>query len=406
MASKPGAAKGGALLIASLTLAMATGATGTYSYATLSPFLLPSLGMTPGGMGLLFGGLYTVAAASSGVIGRITDRVDPTLVVLVGSACSLVGTLLLAASFSIIGLAASALFAGLAMAASNPGSNGMIAHRIPPGSRAFATGIKQSGATGAGLYLAVVLPGLAVAVGWRWASLAAVIIPILAVITVLIGRRSSQAAMEPEVTTDPHEPRRLTWLSWLAGYALLLGVATGICNGFYVLYAHSLGFGVVEAGLVFAVFAVLSVIARIVWARLSETTWSPAQLLGAVAVIGAISALLCLVAPAVGDWAVWFAAGMGGLSIVGWNALGMVTIMQNVKRDAVGVSASRMLRGFFVGLAIGPLTFGALVEFGGYSVGWLFQFVVLLLAIGVAYFFGRSLAMHTPPGSHLPREAL
>ena len=96
MASRPGAASGGALLIASLSLAMATGATGTYSYATLSPFLLPGLGMSPGGMGLLFGGLYAVAAASSGVIGRITDRVDPTLVVLVGSACSLAATVLLA----------------------------------------------------------------------------------------------------------------------------------------------------------------------------------------------------------------------------------------------------------------------------------------------------------------------
>ncbi len=406
MASRPGAASGGALLIASLSLAMATGATGTYSYATLSPFLLPGLGMSPGGMGLLFGGLYAVAAASSGVIGRITDRVDPTLVVLVGSACSLAATVLLAASFTIIGLAVSALFAGLAMAAANPGSNGMIAHRIPPGSRAFATGIKQSGATGAGLYLAAVLPGLAVAVGWRWASLAAAIIPILAVITVLIGRRSSQAALELEPIIERHEPRRPTWLSWMARYALLLGIATGICNGFYVLYAHSLGFGVVEAGLVFAVFAIVSVVARVVWARLSEARRSPAHLLGAIAVIGALSALLCLVAPVVGGWAVWCAAGLGGLSIVGWNALGMVTIMHKVRRDAIGVSAAHMLRGFFIGLAIGPLAFGALVEFGGYSLGWLFQFVVLLLAIGAATFFGRSLVQQAPPQPRLPAEAL
>lgn len=404
--ARSGSANGGFLLVASLSLAMATGATGTYSYASLSPFLVPDLGMTAGGMGILFGGLYAVAAASSGVIGRIADRVDPVFVVLVGSACSLAATVLLAASFTIAGLAVSALFAGLAMAAANPGSNGMIAQRIPPGSRAVVTGIKQSGATGAGLYLAAVLPGLAVAAGWRWASLAAAVVPILAVVAVLLARRSSQAAWDLETIAERGARRRPAWLAWISRYALLLGIATGICNGFYVLYAHSLGFGVVEAGLVFAVFAVVSVVARVVWARLSEANRSPAQLLGVIAVVGALSAILCLVAPVVGSWVMWLAAGLAGLSILGWNALGMVTIMHNVRRDAVGASASHMLRGFFIGLSIGPLTFGALVELGGYWLGWVFQLLVLILAVGAAAFFGRALARHATPAPSVPSGAV
>lgn len=404
--ARSGRANGGVLLVASLSLAMATGATGTYSYATLSPFLLPDLDLTPGGMGILFGGLYAVAAASSGVIGRIADRVDPTLVVLIGSACSLAATALLATSFTIAGLAVSAVFAGLAMAAANPGSNGMIAQRIPPGSRAVVTGIKQSGATGTGVYLAAVLPGLAVVAGWRWASLAAAIVPILAVVAVLLARRSSQADWDLETIAEHGDTRRPAWLAWISRYAFLLGIATGICNGFYVLYAHSLGFGVVEAGLVFAVFAVVSVVARVVWARLSEASRPPAQLLSVIAVIGALSALLCLLAPFLGGWVMWLAAGLSGLSILGWNALGMVTIMQNVRRDAVGASASHMLRGFFIGLSIGPLAFGALVEVGGYSVGWVFQLVVLILAIGAAAFFGRALDRHATPTPSLPSGAV
>lgn len=385
---------GGPLLISSLSLAMATGATGTYSYATLSPFLVSDLHLSAGAMGLLFGGLYIVAAISSGPIGRISDRVDPMFVVIAGSICSLLATLLLAASFGLPALVVSAVFAGVAMAAANPGSNGMIAHRIPPDSRAFATGVKQSGATGAGLYLGVVLPGLAVLLGWHLASLAAAVVPVLAVATVLAARRSSRAVLELEPEGEHLEPRRLRWLGWISRYALLLGVATGICNGFYVIYAHSLGYNEVLAGLVFAAFALASVVARVVWARLSESGVPPGRLLGLLGAIGALSAILCLLAP-LATWLMWPAAMLGGLSIVGWNALGMVTIMRNVRRNAVGISASRMLRGFFVGLALGPLAFGGLVELGGYALGWLFQAVVLVLAIAAALLFGRSLNRRT-----------
>lgn len=390
------------MLITSLTLAMATGATGTYSFATLSPFLVADLQLSAGDMGILFGGLYAVAALSSGPIGRVADRIDPTVIVVAGSACSLLATVLLAMSFAMPALILSALFAGLAMAAANPGSNGMIAHRIPPGSRAFATGVKQSGATGTGLYLGAILPSLAVAIGWHLASLAAAVVPVLAMLTVLAGRRSARAVLELEPELDRLEPRKPSWLAWIARYAFLLGIATGMCNGFYVIYAHSLGYGAVEAGLVFAVFAVASVIARVVWARLSELGTSPAFLLGLIGVIGGLSAVLCALAP-IATWLMWPAAVLGGLSIVGWNALGMVTIMHNVRRHAVGVSAARMLRAFFIGLAIGPLAFGVLVEAGGYTLGWLLQLVVLVLAIGAAGLLGRALTRFANQGGSSDR---
>src|SRR5690606_14578718 len=118
------------------------------------------------------------------------------------------------------------------------------------------------------------------------------------------------------------KPRRITWLKWLSAYALMLGVATGICNAFYVLYAsESLGFGVVQAGFVFAVFALVSVFARIVWAKLSERDIDTGLLFVMIAIIGAVSAVLCLLAPVVGSWSMWVAAALAGASIVGWNAL-------------------------------------------------------------------------------------
>jgi len=86
---------------------------------------------------------------------------------------------------------------------------------------------------------------------------------------------------------------------------------------------------------------------------------------------------------------------VGGATIVGWNALGMVTIMQNVPRRSVGVSAARMLRGFFIGLAVGPFLFGSIVQATTYSVGWVLQGVVLVLAVVAAMIFGRSLSSAT-----------
>jgi MFS family permease len=383
----------GGVFIAALSFAMATGATGTYALGALSPFLVKTFELSAGGVGILMGIIYFVAASTSGILGRRADRVDPTRIVLAGAACSFLAALAFAFAPNVVLLGLFAVLAGLAMAASNPGSNGMIARSLPPGSRGYATGIKQSGATGTGLYIASVMPALAVLIGWRLAALAALVIPILAVVTVLWSKRIPLDAVPIEATPRGVERvGKLRWLGWLSRYALLFGVATGICNGFYVLYASErLGFGAVEAGLVFAVFSLASVCARVLWARLAEMGIDTGLLLLVIGIMGATSSLLLFGAPELGPWTVWCAAALGGASIVGWNALAMVTIMQQVPVNAVGASSARMLRSFFIGLAVGPVMFGVIVELVGYGVGWLLQFVTLVLASIVAIVLGRTL---------------
>ena len=381
------------VLIAALTFGMATGATGTYTLAALSPFVVAELGMSAGGVGLLACAIYVTAAGSSGFLGRRADTIDPAHILFVGATCSLLATIVFVLAPNSMVLVLFAVLAGLAMAASNPGSNGMIATRLAPGSRAYATGIKQSGATGTGLYIASVAPALAVLVGWRWAALASVAIPVLAYVTVLLSRHERIA----EATSAPGgnaigAQRRLTWLKWLSAYALMLGVATGSCNAFYVLYAsEQLGFGPVQAGFVFALFALVSVVARVAWAKLSERDVDIGLLFVVISMIGAMSAVLCLVAPVAGAWAMWTAAALAGGSIVGWNALAMVTIMHNVPLAAVGASSARMLRQFFFGLAGGPLIFGLVVELAGYAFGWALQFSALVVAMVFAVLLGRAL---------------
>lgn len=389
----PGKKPHGGMLIVALSFAMATGATGTYALAALSPFLVEALSLSAGSVGILMGVIYFTAASTSGILGRRADRVDPARIIYAGAICSFLAAIAFAVAPNVIVLGVFAILAGLAMAASNPGSNGMIARRIPPGSRAYATGIKQSGATGTGLYIAAVMPTLAVLVGWRLSALAVLVIPILAVVTVLWSKRVHVEELQLE--TVPHSVARigkLPWLTWLSRYALLFGIATGICNGFYVLYASErLGFGAVEAGLVFAVFSLASVCARVIWARLAERGIDTGLLFLIIGVMGASSSLLAFGAPPLGPWAMWTAAALGGASIVGWNALAMVTIMQQVPVNAVGASSARMLRSFFIGLAAGPVAFGLVVEFAGYGVGWMLQFLTLVLASGVAVVLGRTL---------------
>ena len=380
---------GGGMLIAALSFAMATGATGTYALGALSPFLVEAFSLSAGGVGLLMGVIYLTAASSSGIIGRRADRVNPARIIYAGAVCSFLAAIVFAAAPNVIVLGIFAVLAGLAMAASNPGSNGMIARRLPPGSRAYATGIKQSGATGTGLYIAAVVPTLAVILGWRLAALATLIIPILAIVTILWSKRSSGAELQLEALPKPAARiGKLRWLTWLSRYALLFGIATGICNGFYVLYSSEvLGFGAVKAGLVFAVFSLASVVARVVWARLAERGIDTGLLFLVIGVIGVASALLAFGGP----WAMWLAATFGGTSIVGWNALAMVTIMQQVPVNAVGASSARMLRSFFIGLTVGPVAFGLIVELLGYGVGWLLQFLTLALATSAAVFLARAL---------------
>lgn len=388
----PGKKPRGGMLIVALSFAMATGATGTYALATLSPFLVEAFSLSAGSVGILMGVIYFTAASTSGILGRRADRVDPSRIIYAGAICSFLAAIVFAIAPNVIVLGVFAILAGLAMAASNPGSNGMIARRLPPGSRAYATGIKQSGATGTGLYIAAVMPTLAVLIGWRLSALAVLVIPILAVVTVLWSKRVHVEALHETVPHSVARVGKLPWLTWLSRYALLFGIATGICNGFYVLYSSErLGFGAVEAGLVFAVFSLASVCARIIWARLAERGIDTGLLLVVIGVMGAASSLLAFGAPQLGPWAMWTAAALGGASIVGWNALAMVTIMQQVPVNAVGASSARMLRSFFIGLAAGPVAFGLVVEFAGYGVGWILQFLTLALASGVAIFLGRTL---------------
>lgn len=399
-------ASAGALVVLSLSLAMATGSTTTYSLGALSPFLVQDLGLTAAINGLLLSGLYVVAASSSGAIGHLTDRIDPAWIIAGGAACSLVACVVFALAPNLVVLGVAVLFAGLAMAASNPGSNGVVARFVAQDWRAYVTGLKQSGATGAGLYIAALMPPVAVALGWRPASLLAALIPIASLGAVLLSRRQRPRLPDEEIASaapGPHRRRR--WLVWLTVYALFLGVATGACNGFYVLYASQrLHFTAVAAGLVFALLAISSVLARVLWAQLANRGIPSGVLLAAVGVVGALSALLCLAAPILGSWLIWIAAAAAGASILGWNALGMVTIMRKVRPRAVGRSSAQMLQGFFAGLAIGPLVFGLLVEVGGYPLGWAFQLAVMLIAIGIAIVFGRVLGAAEPPPLALEPE--
>lgn len=374
-----------AALVVFLGSAMALGPMFLFTVSVLAPFIVEEMGLTTTQIGLLPSAFFVAASVGAPSAGGVADRFGPRAAVLGLSALAVFSFLMLSTAHVLVLMLVGALAAGYAHAISNPVTNQLVAARVPAGSRGLAMGFKQAGVPSATVLAGIVLPGLALAWGWRNAALTGAVLAVLvAAATPLLV--PAHVAEDTRGRERRRRPERGSPLWTLRLYAFLMGAASGLINTYIVLFAtREVGFSVAGAGLAAAAMGAVGIGARILWAHLGDRGFRVPQLLVTIAGTAVITSALLALAPAIGPLAVWVGAAGGGISITSWNALVMLAVINSSTLEAVGVSSGYVLQGFFVGLLVSPVLFGLTVDAtGGFLWVWVGQGLLSAAALAAA----------------------
>jgi predicted MFS family arabinose efflux permease len=352
---KPAAQSGLALSIV-LTLAMTLPMLILYAIGTLGPFLVRDLGIKPGLLGYATMSTFGLAAVLSPFAGIFVDRI--------GSRRSL-GLLFLAVAVAyaaiialpgFLGVVAAVAVCGIAQALSNPVTNVLIARQVPPEKKAFVVGLKQSGVQMGALFAGLVMPGIALMLGWR--AVFALLVPlalILAAAAPLVASPHVAATRNPMRLARPN---RLLLL--LMSVQLCAGMALSAFVTFLPIVATTLGVSRPEAGAMIATFGAFGVLSRVLLtplgARLPDESW----LLFALLVLSAVALSLTMGASPAAHWPLWLGAAGMGLTAVATNAIAMGMILRDPSFGSPASASGWLSSAFFGGFSLGAPAYGAI----------------------------------------------
>jgi sugar phosphate permease len=278
---------------------------------------------------------------------------------------------------------------GVGWSVVNPTTGKAILEWFPPRERGLAMGVKQTGLTLGGIATALLLPPLALVIGWRRALAAAGAASLLSAVFVGVAYRPPPGS--PGET--PSDRPRLTEIGTflvrpgllvLFGCGLALSVVQASVMAYLVLYAKEvLGASVVRAGWLLALAQAGGTAARVGWGVASDRLFGGRRRPGLV--ITALLGATTYVAFSLGGPAPWALASLLGI-MAGAGAFGWVGLYLALVAEIGGAKYAGLLTGVAVafawsGVLIGPPLFGLLLDAtGSYRVPWLVLSAVALAA--------------------------
>lgn len=374
--------RGSVGLVATLALAMGAGPVLVHGLTAMSPLVVADLGLTRTQFGSLATLTFLVAGLSSGLAGALVDRISErrTMVLLfVGSALTIWAA---AAAPGYLWLVLAVVLSGAVQAVSNPVTNRVVSWVDDPGRRGTVLGVKQAGVQMAQASAGLVLPALALAVGWRWSLATAAAVSLAGLVLVVRHVRTPGRAAAEHATARRPRVRLPAAVWWLAAFAFLSGCALQATNVYLPLYGYqAVGLAGAAAGALTAVVGGVGLVARILWGRMVGRVPAPrAPLL--VLVAGSLLGLgLILLAETAGAALLWVGTAVFAATGIAANVVLMVTVIRVVPPALVGRATGALATGLYLGFAVGPVTFGRVVDTtGDYRAGWLGA--LAMLAVG------------------------
>ena len=343
-------------------------------------------GFSETGIGVAVAVFFLVAALASPHAGALTDRLGPTRSLQIASGLSTAGLLGIAAFTN--GYAMLWIFmavGALGLAVAGPGTKVMVARGVPARRHGMAFGIQAAAVPMAVFVGGLLVPAVALPFGWRWAYVAAAVIPVLGVLAApRIGPTAKVAVTARKLGDIDYRP-----LVMLAIAAALGSAAATTLASFFVPAATEAGIGEGTAGVLLAVASGVVVVARIFSGVLADRRKADhlvtvaAQLLLSTAgyLLAATGSRVLL--PIGAAWALAF----------GWSWSGvMVHAVVRHYDQAPGAATGMTSGGMNIGGVIGPAAFGVLVERLSYSWGFMLTAFCALAAAGASTVARRWLA--------------
>lgn len=378
-------------ILALVTLAHALGSVSVLSVALLSPFLLDSLHLSRAQIGLLLPASYLGGVLMSLPAGWLTDRLGVRLTLVLGQGLTGAMVSLAALSPSFSALLGFLFLGGFGWSVVNPATGKAIVEWFPPRERGRAMGVKQTGLTLGGIAAALLLPPLALLIGWRRALAVAGAASLLSVALMGLAYRTPPGQPAETPTDRPRLAEIGTFLLRpgllvVFGCGLALSIAQSSVVAYLVLYARDvLGFSVVAAGRLLALAQAGGAAARLAWGIVSDWLFGGRRRPGIIvtALIGATTYAVF----AFGGPASWQLAAPLAI-IAGAGAFGWVGLYLALVAEVGGPRYAGLLTGVAVtfswsGVLVGPPIFGVALEAtGSYRVPWLVLSACALLVAG------------------------
>ena len=349
--------------------------------------------------GLLFAAFFASSAVVSSRVGRRVDRVGPRLAL----SYALAGTCLIELC---IGFGADQLvwlvllsgLAGICNATAQLGANVFIARNLPLRRQGVGFAVKQSAMPGAALIAGLLLPTIALTVGWRWVFVIGSGLSGLALLAVRwrlapdpiqAGEADSQSSSDNSSASASASASALAppllALSILAVAAAFATAAAITLGGFFVESTVNSGVAAATAGFAFAFGSVISILVRLLVGAYADRYTG--NLLGVVAImifVGSCTSLIFVFQTPTAHFIGLPLAFGAGWAWPGLFNLSVVRASPGFPGRATGITQT----GVYVGGAVGPVLFGLTAEHWSYSAAWVLA-AVLGLCAAAAVLIGR-----------------
>jgi len=354
--------------------------------AVLAPMIAADLDLSPKLIGVFVGIIYIGSMAGSLAAGGFVERfgairVSQASVLLCAASLAAVCAGSAPPSALVVLLALAPLALGLGYGPITPASSHVLIRTAPPSQMALTFSIKQTGVPAGAALAGALLPGLALAQGWRATYLAIAALGIVLAIAAQPTRRELDADRRPGrpiSLAGLFAPLQIVFRTPALTELAVTGfvyAATQVClASFLVIYlTETLGFGIVAAGLALTVANIGGIVGRIVWGGTADRWVPPRMLLGLIGV----AAALCAYATAAfgGSWpapSIFIVCALFGATAIGWNGVQLAEIARRAPAGQAGTVTGASGFITFAGVVLGPPTFALLAATSGsYRVGFL-----------------------------------
>lgn len=367
--------------------------------ANVGPLGLPAvaslvredLGLTLTQAGSILSAYYVGPLLMSLPAGTLADQWGVKRTLVLGQSVIALGLVAASGAGSWPALAACMVCAGLGYGMLNPTSTKAVIAWSPSGQRATLVGLKQVGLPFGGALGAALLPALAVALGWRAATVAAAALSALAALALLAVYRDPPGtppiARGGTVSTVRAVLRaRDLWL---------VAVATGVFAGmqtvwlaFFVLYLQGVvGVPLLQAARYLALAQVSGMAGRVVFGLLSDRVFGGRRRLPlAIAGCGSTVCSLAMAITGPGSSWAWLVslALLFGFAGVGWNGVQHTLMAELAGTRAAGTAVGLGLAVSSLGVTLAPPLFGWCVErAGGYGGPWVGLAITMVVGLAL-----------------------
>ena len=384
-------------ILAVMTLAHTVASFCNLSIPPLTPFLRDELNLTHAEVGLLMSFIYIGVVSSSLFFGWITDLLGERRALTLGLGIQGVFMIGFAWIHSFLLGGVFLLLSGIGYSSVNPATTKGVMRWFPFQGRATAMGIKQTGIPLGGILAAAILPGLALAFGWRASVILVSAATLAFILAVRVGiprapsRQKQPGGMKWAQLREVLSNRSILALSIMGIF--LAGAQLAIITHLVLFLKKEYLFSTVLAGFFLALVQAGGIAGRIGWGLVSDFLARGRRKL-ILLIIGVIAVLqlflLGRIAPDISASLFFLFIVLLGSTTIGYHGVFFGLMGEIVRKEVVGLATGFSLTITFLGIVLYPPLFGHLVDrWGSYSPAWDMLALSWIVALFILTFFVR-----------------